>query len=110
MPRTGAAEAGAPRLLFRDILTGTSFLGFAACLLSTPPRDTKSLAHISSGRKTMSVCTVALIVYYLGYMPPRGTVITVPQSRVAVLTPFQKAKADRCAKRYGIVWKVDEGN
>lgn len=56
------------------------------------------------------VCTVAAIVAWLGYMPPRGTVITVPRSRIVELTPPQKAKAEACARKYGIAWVVDEGS
>lgn len=54
------------------------------------------------------VCTVAAIVTWLGYMPPKGTVITVPRSKVIELSPAQKAKAERCASKYGIAWRVDE--
>jgi hypothetical protein len=54
------------------------------------------------------VCTVAAIVYFLGYMPEPGTIITVPKGHVEQLTPRQKAKAERCARKYGIQWKVAE--
>ena len=54
------------------------------------------------------VCTVAAIVAFLGYMPPKGTVIIVPRSRIVELSPSQKAKAERCASKYGIAWRVDE--
>jgi hypothetical protein len=56
------------------------------------------------------VCTVAAIVAFLGYMPPKGTVITVPRSKIVELSPSQKAKAERCANKYGIAWRVDEAN
>lgn len=58
----------------------------------------------------LMVCTVALIIAWLGYMPPRGTVITVPRSKLVELSPANKAKAERCAAKYGISWRVDEGN
>ena len=58
----------------------------------------------------MTVCTVAAVVYFLGYMPPRGTVITVPRSRIVELKPAQKARAERCAAKYGLSWVVDEAN
>ncbi len=54
------------------------------------------------------VCTVAAIVYLLGYMPPRGTTITVPRSKIVELSPTQKTKAERCANKYGIAWQIDE--
>ncbi len=53
------------------------------------------------------VCTVAAIIALLGYMPPKGTVITVPRSKIVELTTVQKAKAEACANKYGIVWRVD---
>ncbi len=56
------------------------------------------------------LCTVAAIVSFLGYMPPRGTVITVPRLRLIELSPAHKAKAERCANKYGIVWTVDEAH
>jgi hypothetical protein len=54
------------------------------------------------------LCTVAAVVAFLGYMPPRGTVITVPRSRLVELSPSQRAKAERCAEKYQIEWKIDE--
>lgn len=54
------------------------------------------------------VCTVAAIVYLFGYMPPPGTVITVPKTTVDNLTPLQRAKAERCARKYGIQWRIAE--
>jgi hypothetical protein len=48
------------------------------------------------------VCTVAAIVYLLGYMPSRGTVITVPRVHAEKYSIAQQAKAIRCARRYGI--------
>ena len=56
----------------------------------------------------MFVCTVAAIVYWLGYMPEPGTIITGPKTHVEKLTPTQKAKAERCAKKYGIAWRIAE--
>ncbi len=56
------------------------------------------------------VCTVAMVVYILGYMPKPGTVITVPRSTYVELSPAKKARAERCAKKYGIAWRVDEAN
>lgn len=54
------------------------------------------------------MCTVAAVVYFLGYMPPRGTVISVPRSQVSQYTPKQIAKAQSCASRHGIAWRIDE--
>ena len=54
------------------------------------------------------VCTVAAIVAWLGYMPPKGTVITVPRSKIVELKPAQKEKAERCANKHGITWTIDE--
>lgn len=48
------------------------------------------------------VCTVAYITWLFGYMPPPGTVITVPQAYAAQYNPAIQAKAIRCARRYKI--------
>ncbi len=53
-------------------------------------------------------CTVAAIIALLGYMPPKGTVITVPKSMVSQYTVTQQVKARLCAARYGIRLRVDE--
>lgn len=55
-----------------------------------------------------TTCTVAAIVSMLGSMPPPGTVITVPRSKVSEYTTVQQIKAKVCAKRYGIQWRIDE--
>lgn len=55
------------------------------------------------------LCTVAAITYYLGYMPPSGTVITVPRSKYVELKPAERTRAERCAKKYGLAWRIDEG-
>lgn len=54
------------------------------------------------------VCTVAAIVAALGYMPPRGTEITVPRASIEKYTPAQQRRAEACARKYGITWKVAE--
>lgn len=53
-------------------------------------------------------CTVAAIVAFLGAMPPKGTVITIPRSAVAQYSTVQQIKAKACALRYGIRWRIDE--
>lgn len=53
-------------------------------------------------------CTVAAVIAFLGYMPPKGTEIVVPKSAIAQLTITQRLKARVCARRYGIRWRVDE--
>lgn len=54
------------------------------------------------------ICSVAAIVYALGYMPPRGTVITVPRSAITQYTPRQLARAQACAGKYGIRWQIED--
>lgn len=55
-------------------------------------------------------CTVAAIVSLLGYMPPKGTVISVPASQVQKYSNVKIAAAKACANRYGIKWQiVDDG-
>lgn len=57
----------------------------------------------------MMVCTVAAIVAFLGYMPPRGTVITTPRSAIpSRYTPKHIEKGQACARKYEIQWVVDE--
>lgn len=56
----------------------------------------------------MMTCTVAAIVSFLGYMPPRGTVIDIPRSRVNTYSVIQQDEAKQCAKKYGIVLRIDE--
>lgn len=51
------------------------------------------------------MCTVAFIVHLLGYMPEPGTVIIVPKQYVAQYSPSYKARAIKCANRYGIELK-----
>ncbi len=57
----------------------------------------------------MSACTIAAIISVLGYMPPKGTVITVPRSAVSQLTYADQMKARLCARKYGIQYRIDEG-
>lgn len=52
------------------------------------------------------VCTVAFIVSLLNYMPPPGTVITIPKETAAQYSPAIQAKARRCAARYKITLEV----
>lgn len=53
-------------------------------------------------------CTAATIAFFLGWMPPKGTVISVPRSQIAQLSITQQWKAKACAARYGIRWRIDE--
>jgi hypothetical protein len=52
------------------------------------------------------MCSVAAIIAFLGYMPPRGTVISVPRSQAEQYTPRQVARAQACASRHGIRWQI----
>lgn len=61
-----------------------------------------------SGDCLPMICTVATVVYFLGHMPPRGTVISVPRSQVEQYTPRQIARAKGCAGKFGISWRIDE--
>lgn len=54
------------------------------------------------------MCTVAAVVAFLGFMPPKGTQIIVPRSQLSQYTHAQQSLARRCAGKYGIQWKVDE--
>lgn len=54
-------------------------------------------------------CTVAAIIAVLGYMPPKGTIITVPKEAAGQYTIVQQYKARRCAARYGIELRVANG-
>jgi hypothetical protein len=53
------------------------------------------------------MCTVAAVIAFLGYMPPRGTVITVPKSAITQYTPRQIARAQACASKHGILWRIE---
>lgn len=53
-------------------------------------------------------CTVAAIIALLGYMPPKGTVITVPKAEAQQYSPMQQRAAKRCAARYGIMLREAE--
>lgn len=48
------------------------------------------------------MCTVAFIIHLFGYMPERGTIITVPKNHASKYSIGQQAKAVQCANRYGI--------
>jgi len=48
------------------------------------------------------MCTVALFVHLLGYMPAPGTVITVPKEHSVKYSQTYKSRAIKCAKKYGI--------
>lgn len=52
------------------------------------------------------MCTVAAIISLLGYMPPPGTVISIPASQVAHYSAVKVAAAKVCARRYGIKWRI----
>lgn len=56
----------------------------------------------------MAVCSVAAVIALLGYMPPKGTVITVPKSAMSQYTYVQRLKARVCARRYGIKWRIED--
>jgi hypothetical protein len=52
------------------------------------------------------VCSVAFIVSLLGYMPPPGTVLTVPKEYASKYNEVMQVKAQRCAARYKIELRV----
>jgi hypothetical protein len=54
------------------------------------------------------VCTVATIIYFLGYMPPPGTLIIVPKSQASQLTAKQIRAARNCAARFEIKWRIED--
>lgn len=54
------------------------------------------------------LCTVAAIVAVLGYMPPKGTVLTIPKETAAQYSIVQQAKAQRCANKYGIELRIGQ--
>lgn len=54
------------------------------------------------------ICSVAAIVWFLGYMPPAGTVIAVPRSKVAPLSEKERKAGERCARKYEIKWRIVE--
>lgn len=51
-------------------------------------------------------CTVAAIVAFLGYMPPKGTEIVIPQEYAARYSTVDRLKAMACARRHGIRWRI----
>lgn len=53
-------------------------------------------------------CTAAAIIAFLGWMPPKGTVITVPRSALKEISRLDQAKAKLCAMRHGIRWKIED--
>lgn len=53
------------------------------------------------------MCTVAFIVSILGYMPPPGTVITVPKSVEQSYPAAIRWQALRCARKYRIIIKSE---
>jgi hypothetical protein len=55
------------------------------------------------------MCSVAAIIVLLGYMPPKGTIITVPASQIQQMTARQRSTAINCAKKHGILWEIDQG-
>jgi hypothetical protein len=54
------------------------------------------------------LCTVAAIVSILGYMPPPGTEIVVPRSQYVAANSAFRHRAERCATKYKIKWRIDE--
>jgi hypothetical protein len=54
-------------------------------------------------------CTVAAIIQLLGYMPPEGTVIQIPESQAGKYTYAQRVKAAACAAKHKIKWEIVKG-
>ena len=63
---------------------------------------------ISSDETQLMHCTVAAIIAFLGFMPPKGTVISIPRSAVNQISVMGQLKAKLCARRHGIKWQIDE--
>ena len=53
------------------------------------------------------MCTIAFITQLLGYMPPVGTIITIPKHVEQSATFVQRVQAQRCLKKYGISWRIE---
>jgi hypothetical protein len=53
------------------------------------------------------MCTIAFLTQLFGYMPPAGTVITIPRHIEQSATFVQKVQAKRCLRRYGIKWRIE---
>lgn len=54
------------------------------------------------------MCTVATIVWLLGYMPHKGAVLIFTKEQAAQYTPVEQLKAKRCMRRFGIELRVGE--
>lgn len=54
------------------------------------------------------ICTAAAIAWLLGAMPEKGTVVTVPRSRVSLYSVSKQNKIKACAAKYNIQWRIDE--
>lgn len=52
-------------------------------------------------------CTVAAIISFLGYMPPKGTEIVIPRAAYEQMTSAHRVKAQLCARKHGIKWRVE---
>lgn len=66
-------------------------------------------ASLLSTKAVVLTCTIAAVIAFLGYMPPKGTEIIVPRSEVAKYSMAQRVKARLCAAKHGIKWRIDEG-
>jgi len=53
-------------------------------------------------------CTVAAVIAFLGFMPPKGTEIVVPRSALRDFSIVKQTAAKVCARRHGIKWRIDE--
>ena len=53
-------------------------------------------------------CTVAAVIAFLGFMPPKGTEIVVPRSALRDVSIAKQTVAKVCARRHGIKWRIDE--
>jgi hypothetical protein len=52
------------------------------------------------------MCTVAAIIQLLGFMPPPGTVISLPAAQLAQYSTAKVTAANVCARRYGIKGRI----
>ena len=52
------------------------------------------------------MCTIAFVTWLLNYMPPPGSVITVPREYASQYGEGTQAKAKRCAARYKITLEI----
>ena len=58
----------------------------------------------------MFVCSTLTIAWFLGSLPPKGVVITVPRSALVQYSDAQLKKAAHCAAKHHIKYRIDEAS